>query len=379
VGKRHGCFSRRAEILLEVLALVPYALGTAPSQRYRFEQWHPYLEACGVRLTFAPFAGPSLQRALYLQGRVAIKARGVLRSLFARIGDTRRAARFDAVVVHREACLLGPAWVEHLVARRVPVVFDFDDAIWLPNVSETNKHFAWLKSPSKTETICRLAATVSVGNEYLADYAGRFCNHVSVVPSTVDLGAYPVAPHRHSGSPAPVIGWTGSHSSLRYLEGMRGVLRELARRREFKLLVIGVEGFEVPGVAVECRSWCAQTEAQDLHAMDIGIMPLTDDRWSRGKCAMKAIQYMAAGIPAVVSPVGANKALVTHDENGLLASSHEEWIEALERLLLDPDARRRLGDSGRETVQRSYSAEVQAPRVAALIRRAVERARTKTF
>jgi glycosyltransferase involved in cell wall biosynthesis len=165
-----------------------------------------------------------------------------------------------------------------------------------------------------------------------------------------------------------VIGRTGSHSSVQYLKLGEGALRSLARRRRFRFRVIGVEDVRIPGVTVECRPWRPESEVQDLWPIDVGIMPLTDDPWTAGKCAMKAIQYLGVGIPAVVSPIGANLEVIEDGVTGFHASTEDEWVGALERCLDDEGLRRRIAMAGRARVAARYSAEAQAPRVGALLR-----------
>jgi len=249
-------------------------------------------------------------------------------------------------------------------------VYDFDDAIYLPYVSPTNRYLSYLKFPWKTGTLCRIARAVVAGNQHLADYASRYNDRVFVVPSTVSLREYGERPVP-AADRIPVVGWTGSHSSVPYLSVVREALQELRRRRAFRLLIIGVEPFEIPGVDVECRPWSPASEVRDLWEMDLGIMPLPDEPWARGKCGMKAIQYMGVGLPAVVSPVGANREIVKDGVTGFHAATTAEWVEKLDLLLTDAGLRRRLGQAARESVRALYSAEAQAPRVAAILRGAV--------
>lgn len=352
---------------MKVLALVPYPLDTAPGQRYRIEQWAPYLRELGIDVTFAPFASTALSERLYEPGFRVAKASAMFRGLWARIGEAWSAARYDVVFVHREASLLGPAWAERLARFRCSAfVYDFDDAVYLPYVSPSNKYLSYLKFPWKTAAICRLATEVIVGNSHLAEYARHHNSRVHIVPSTVSLRTYKLRPSR--GNNPPVIGWSGSHSSAQYLPLVYGALKRLRHRRPFRFLVIGTEGLSVPGVETECRSWSSAKEVEDLWDLDVGIMPLPDEPWARGKCGMKAIQYMGVGIPPVVSPVGANREIVVEGWNGLFASSEDRWVEALDRLLCDHELRRRLGREARRTVETRFSAEVQAPRVAEVLR-----------
>lgn len=353
---------------MKVLAWVPYPLGIAPGQRYRIEQWSPYLRDLGIEVTFQPFASGSLARALYERGRWTAKAAGMAAGLSRRFSEALRATRYDAVFLQREASLIGPAWSERLLRSRQPaIVYDFDDAIYLPYVSPTNRYLSYLKFPWKTRALCRMAGAVVAGNDHLAEYARRYNERVFVVPSTVSLREYQPRPQPAPGR-LPVVGWTGSHSSLPYLSLVRAPLQALRRRRAFRLLVIGVEHFEVPGVEVECRPWSAESEVRDLWDMDVGIMPLPDEPWARGKCGMKAIQYMGVGIPAVVSPVGANRDIVPDGIGGFHAATEAEWVEKLDLVLGDADLRHRLGAAARQGVSLRYSAEAQVPRVAEILR-----------
>jgi glycosyltransferase involved in cell wall biosynthesis len=356
---------------VKVLAWVPYPLGIAPGQRYRIEQWAPYLRDLGIEVTFQPFAGPGLARALYEPGRWGAKAAGMTGGLLRRFAEALQARKYDAVLLQREGSLVGPAWSERLLRARQPaIVYDFDDAIYLPYVSPTNRYFSYLKFPWKTRALCRLAGAVMAGNDHLAEYASRYNDRVFVVPSTVSMREYAARPASARGA-VPVVGWTGSHSSLPYLDLVRRPLQELRRRRAFRLLIVGVTHFEIPGVEVECRPWSAATEVRDLWEMDVGIMPLPDEPWARGKCGMKAIQYMGVGIPAVVSPVGANRDIVSDGETGFHAATEADWIDTLDRLLSDASLRQRLGAAARERVTVRYSAEAQAPRVAEILRQVV--------
>lgn len=354
-----------------VLALVPYPLGRAPGQRYRIEQWRPYLASSGIEVTFFPFASDEFAQLLYEPGRYARKALEMIRALRKRAADVWKASGYDVVFVHREACLIGPAWTERLAKFRQPAfIYDFDDAVYLRYVSPTNRHLSYLKFPSKTKTLCRIATAVIAGNAHLGEFARRYNEMVYVVPSTVPLSSYrprPVAPR----GARPVIGWTGSHSSVQYLRLVFPALQELRRRRDFRLLVVGVEGIEVPGVDVECRAWQAATEVEDLWDMDIGIMPLPPEPWAQGKCGMKALQYMGVGVPPVVSPIGVNAEIVENGVQGLHATTTAEWVASLDRLLAEPELRHEMGVRARRRVEARYSAEVQAPRVAAIIRSAV--------
>lgn len=352
---------------MRVLAVVPYAPGRAPGQRYRIEQWARQLAGDGIELEVAPFLPWRTMDILYRPGHLLAKAAGALAGYARRPRDVVRAGSFDVVYLYREASPLGPAWIERLLASRTPIVYDFDDAIYLPATSSANAWLGALKNPPKTAALCRLSRHVMVGNEVLAAYAARHARTVTIVPSTIDTEMY--VPLPRPPNPRPVLGWTGSATTLAHLAALRPVLARLRQVVDYELRIIGGH-LSLPGLQATCLPWRAETEVDDLRPIDVGLMPLPDDEWSRGKCAMKALQYMALGTPAVVSPVGANATVVEHGVNGLHASTEEEWIDRIASLLRDPDRRAALGARGRHTVEERYSCRVQAPRVAGILREA---------
>lgn len=350
--------------MIRLLALVQKPEGVSPGQRFRLEQWAPHLRARhGIDLEFAPFESPGLTQVLYEPGRVPEKAVRVLHDFVRRAVDVAAAGRFDGVVLYREAALLGPAFYERVLALRgIPTVLDFDDAIWLESGGGRNGPFARLRFPSKTATLCGLVDAVTVGNGYLADWARRFNPNVHVVRTSIELAKFPVLP------PPPDdgvlrIGWTGSLSTMNvHLEAARPFLEALGARRRVELQVVCSEPPARPfaNVANVFIPWRPETEAEDVGRCHVGIMPLPDDAFARGKCGCKALQYMAVGRPVVVSPVGVNTEIVRQDVNGLLASTDEEWGDALNRLGDLPELRARLGVEGRKTVESGYSAESAA-------------------
>jgi glycosyltransferase involved in cell wall biosynthesis len=355
---------------MRVLAWVPQEVDTSPGQRYRIEQWDPYLRQEGIEITYSPFATAELTEILQRPGRLHPKAWGVTRALVRRLREARTVTGFDLVYVFREGALLGPAIAERMLATSgVPFVFDFDDAVWVRYVSPANSYLSYFRCAGKTATLCRLAQRVIVGNDHLYSYAARYNRNVTVVPTTVDTAKYQLAP-TPTGSP-PIIGWTGSYSTEQYLGLIRPALQRLRRRRDFKIVVVGGRTFTAPGIAVEHRALNPASEVTDISDFTIGLMPLLDTSWERGKCGLKALQYMALGIPAVVSPVGVNAQIIRHGENGFLATTEDEWVEVLDQLLADPQLRQQTGLAGRRTVVKRFSAEIHAPRVAQIFRAAV--------
>ncbi len=347
---------------MRVLLLAPYPPDHAPSQRFRFEQYLEDWRRHGVACEVSPLLDADAYRTLYQSGRHARKAAALLRALGIRLQDARRARRYDAVFIHREAFFLGPPAIEWLIRRAgVPIIFDFDDAIYLPNVSAANRAVGRWKWPEKFARILSWSRVVIAGNEGLAQYARQYAAEVCVIPTTIDTAWYrPQAP-RPAGAPVR-LGWSGSMTTIDHVRLLEPVFRTLCARYPLQLRVIGDAAFQLSGLPVEALPWRRQTELEDLGGVDIGVMPLPDEDWARGKCGLKALQYMALGIPAVCSPVGVNTAIIEDGVNGLLADSPEAWVAKLSRLIEDAALRQRLGQAGRSTVEMQYSVRVNAPR-----------------
>jgi glycosyltransferase involved in cell wall biosynthesis len=359
--------------VISVCGLVPYSLNIAPSQRYRIEQWLPNLVKRGISVDLTPFAGTELMGLLHKPGRRMAKAALGAEAILRRIRTVASARNYDAILIHRSACLVGPALLERAIAiLGAPVIFDFDDAIYLLHTTEANHGLGWLKFPGKTASICRVSNQVVAGNSHLADYARRYNDSVTVVPTSVDTCRYrPVVRPPRQGR--TVVGWMGSSTSQTHLEMFAPVLKEIAAEKDIELRVVSDRRPDMPGVEITWRPWAAAAEAEELADFDIGIMPMPDDQWSLGKCSLKALLYMATGVPAVCSAVGANREIIRHGENGLLASSAAEWVGGIRALAQDAGLRARLGAAGRKTVEDYYSMDTCSALFESVVRRAVER------
>lgn len=351
---------------MRILFLVPYPIGKAPSQRFRFEQYLDLLQQHGHEYHLAPFLSAATWQILYKPGQAVRKALGILGGFGRRLGHILAAPAYDFVFVHREAAPLGPPIFEWLLVKvlRKRLVYDFDDAIWLDNTSEANKIAAGLKWHQKVGSICRLAYKNSCGNNYLATYARQFNPCVVVNPTTIDT----VHLHnqvRNQLTPGPlVIGWTGTHSTLKYLLPLVPVLAQLeAEGLEFEFRVISNQPpvFDQPLHCLRFVPWQKSTEIADLLTFHIGLMPLEDDLWAKGKCAFKALQYMALGIPALVSPVGMNNEVVQDGHNGYVCREPAAWYARIHQLLTDASHRQALGLAARNTIEQHYSVQANTP------------------
>lgn len=357
---------------MRVAVWTPESKGLTPGQRFRIEQWEPLLRSEGIEFSYDPFLDGDTAILLKRPGQSLRKGLRLVRLLRRRLLQATSLHGYDVVFVFRETALIGPALAERILRRRgIPYVYDFDDSVWVRYRSPANSFWSYLRFPGKTATSCRLAAHVLAGNDTLAGYALKHTRAVSVVPTTIDTDLYRPPPAREART--LVVGWSGSYSTGPYLQLVRTVLQRLAKLFAFRVVVVGATEFQVDGVDVELRPWRLERELVDLSEMDIGIMPLPDAPWERGKCGLKALQYMALGIPAIASPVGVNREIIKHGENGLLAESNDEWEDALARLLASEPLRRKLGRAGRVTVEQAYSAKAHAPRVAEVLRGCVAR------
>jgi glycosyltransferase involved in cell wall biosynthesis len=329
-------------------------------------------------MDFAPFESAALSDVMLLPGHFPKKAALVLRDFVARWADVRAASDYDAVMLYREAALLGPALYERVLARRrIPFAVDFDDAIWMPNPS-INGAFAALRFPTKLATICRIASAVTVGNEFLADYARGFQQNVAIVPTTIDLSKYDVQPELETREPFVVL-WSGSTPTLAYFETAREALERFAKTRKVQVKVICNRPPDRPIANADnvFVPWSEHNEARQIGACHVGIMPMPDDKFSQGKCGLKALQYMAVGRASVLTPIGMNKDLVQPGVNGLFANTTAEWVDALSRLADNEALRRSIGESGRKTVEQGFSATVGATKLAAVFNQMIDQRRSR--
>ena len=356
---------------MRALFLAPYQLGRSPSQRFRFEQWLRLLPAGAIDAEVRPLFAEGVYDWIFESGRPLRKVLHTGTGLARRLGEALSAGRYDVVFVHRRSFPLGPPVLERLASHRTPLVYDFDDAIFLSDTSEANRAIAPLKRPASVAEIVGHATLTTVGNEWLASYARRFSPNVTVLPTTVDIEEYTPAPRPRSELVR--IGWSGSLTTSRHLRTVADALRRMLKELPVELVVMGDPGYTLEGAPrVTALRWTPATEVDVLRSFDIGIMPLPDDDWSRGKCGLKALLYMAVGVPTVASPVGVNPDIISDGENGLLASTDEEWFDAIARLVEDEAFAKRLGAAGRETVEQRYSGQAWAPRFLEALERAAD-------
>lgn len=344
---------------MKILLLPRYGrLGA--SSRLRFFQYLAFLRQADIECTVQPLFNDDLLSRKYKTGKYALTK--VMRAYSNRIGLLMKRRCFDLVWIEKEALPWLPDWIERLLLHGVPYVLDYDDALF----HNYDLHRSiWVRRffGKRIDVLMAGARLVVCGNEYLAKRArDAGAPWEEVLPTVIDLDRYSHKTMAEFKGEAQRIVWIGSPSSAPYLKLIHKPLMALGKRCIFKLRLIGAQ-LELPGVDVEYVDWSEANEVSSIQNCQVGVMPLLDSPWERGKCGYKLIQYMACGLPVVASPVGVNSQIVSVGINGFLANADEEWTEALETLLRDAALRQRMGHAGRQRVEDQYCIQKSAPRL----------------
>ena len=318
----------------KILIITHHRPNRSPGQRFRFEQYLDLLEKNGYSFHWDILLNQNDDKIFYGDS-ILKKISLVFRTFFKRLKTLLRAKKYDGILIYREAYIIGGAFFEQLLSKINPNIwYDFDDAIWLSNVSEKNKKWAWLKHPRKTISIIKVSKIITCGNQYLTDFAKQYNKKAFLIPTTIDT-KYHTLKGDDLNKNTITIGWTGSSTTLPYFEQLLPLLKILKEKYgnkiNFKIIVDVKKTY--PEIHAMTTPWQLNTEIQDLHQIDIGIMPLPNDEWSKGKCGFKILQYMAIGIPSVASAVGANKEIIKHYENGFLVNDEKDWLKYLSELI----------------------------------------------
>ena len=342
---------------MKLLVICPYPVGVAASQRLKYEQYFRHWIENGVEVTVSPFMDMPMWEIVYTHGNVFSKVLGTLRGYGRRLRDLFRIRSFDALYVSMWVTPIGTSMFERLtrgLARKL--VYDIEDNLTIEKGSEFNPYIKAMRSRGKFAFLIARADHVITSSPALNEYClelnrRKACTFIS---SSVDTDRF-VPANDYRNNRKITVGWTGTFSSRMYLDLLRNVFIELRKRCDFKLRIIGNFEYELPGIDLEVIRWTQESEIKDLQGIDIGIYPLALDDWVLGKSGLKAIQFMAFGLPTVATRVGTTPQIIRHLENGWLVSTDEEWIEALETLIKNADLRRKLGVAARKTILDNYS------------------------
>lgn len=350
---------------MKILLLSRYSrLGA--SSRIRSYQYLPYLSRNGIQVTVASFFDTK-----YLIDLYACRPRGlanILRSYLRRLGFLLKSKQFDMLMVEYEVLPWLPAFVEAILAGLgIPYIVDFDDAVFHRYDMHPNRIVRTLLG-RKIDQVMRQASLVIAGNKYLENRAKRAgAKRVEILPSVIDLERYRLKPYREK--PVFTIGWIGSPTTTRHLHIIEPAIANFCKDGRTRLVLVGAEPSHLNSMPAVMRTWSETSEVDDIQEFDVGIMPMPDNSWTRGKCGYKLIQYMACGRPVVASRVGVNPDIVEHGVNGFLAETTAGWLHAFETLLNDFSLRMRMGKRGRRKVETQYCIQVTGSRLLSYIHR----------
>ncbi len=347
---------------MRVLTLVPNQKGYAPGQRGSIELWEDILKPEGIELVYAPFETDRLREILHQAGKSAAKVFEMMRGYAKRLKLLQSLDEFDAVFIYREAALLGPAFLEKMVARKKPIIYQLDDPLFVPYKSPSNGYLSYLKFFGKIKEIIRISKVVMVNSSHIREYAAQFNKNIWQVPSIVDTRKFTYKPVSENLKRV-CVGWSGSPTTLKNIKLVEKPLARLSEIDICDIHFIGGTDFDLDGVKYTAQKWNGETEVEDLRQMQIGLVPLPENAWNKHKFIMKTAQYMALGIVPVGTPMASNTEVIRHGENGFLAATDAEWLEYLTILVKDSELRNKMSVVAAEDARTKYSLEANTSKI----------------
>ncbi len=340
----------------EILVLVQYPENVSPGQRFRIELYKDILKKSGFNTTTKCFLDKKGYEIIFKYGLFFAKLSAIIRGFISRFLLLFSLHQYDYIFLQREATPIGPPIFEWLCSKlfKKKIIYDFDDAIWITLVSDQNSIATVFKNSDKVKKICKWAFKVSCGNQFLCDYALQYNSNVVYNPTCVDTVSKHNLLANHDVERITVV-WTGSFSTMIYLEIILLALRMLQEKYDFDVKIISNQKPSFYLKNIKYVEWTEENEVAELATCQIGLMALADEEWSRGKCGFKLIQYLALEMPAVSSPVGVNNSIIEEGINGYFANSTLEWYLAIEKLILNKELRKKMGNAGRKKIIEQYS------------------------
>lgn len=344
----------------KILVLCPYPVNCAPSQRLKFEQYYDYFEENGYEVNVSSFVTPKFWQILYKKGYFVFKAYYTFIGYFIRFKDLFRLRQYDIVYIHLWVTPLGPPLFERIVRLlSKKIIYDIDDMIFLGHSSDANKSYKVLKGTRKMTFLMRISDHVITCTPVLDKFVRKFNPKTTDISSTINTEIYKLKKYEAFNKPI-IIGWSGSHSTSIYLKILEPVFNELLNLNiDFKVLVIGDKNFSFKNknIPIESIPWDLENEVKELMRFDIGVYPLPFEQWVYGKSGLKALQYMALGIPTIATSIGANYRIIKHGENGFLVEKNEiqKWVEYILLIINNIDLAREIGNNARKTVLENFS------------------------
>lgn len=338
------------------------------STRLRSLQYLPYLKKDGIEVTVSPLLSNEYLRQLYTTRSRSLAP--MMQSYFRRFRQLLTTGQYDLVWIEKELFPMLPAWAERYLVRK-PYVVDYDDATF-HFYDQHPKGIVRRLMGRKIDVVMKNAALVVAGNDYLAQRAKQAgAKRVENIPTVIDLEKYPYEQNSSQNDTPFTIGWIGSPATAKYLKMIQPALKLFCdSHSDVQIMLIGAGDIDLSDLPIQNVAWMEDTEVANVQQMDVGIMPLPDDHWERGKCGYKLIQYMACGKPVIASPVGVNQEIVKEGVNGFLAQNTEEWVAAFKTLYEDVSLRGHMGGSSRKIVEGRYCLQVTAPKLSELLQSA---------
>jgi len=331
------------------------------SSRVRVYQFLKILSSKDVQYDVISGSTENLDKKIVQSPSFIVKLQWFSYTFFARLFALFRIRKYDVIFLQKVSLPNIFPIVEILILLiGKKVVFDFDDAIYTAH----RPHGFLRRFFSDNNSISRIiekSNRIIVSNKFLAQYAGKFNKNINIIPSSVDFSEFDNVVVEKKLNQKTVIGWIGSPSTKVYLEMLNTVFHKLSNKVEFVLKIIGVESISINNIDVIYKRWDIESYVSEIKSFDIGVMPLTDDQWTKGKAGYKLLQYMAAGVPSVASPVGVNCEIIQNGVNGFLAANEDEWIESLHNLITNKDLSKRIGDEGKKSIKEKFSLEYNFP------------------
>ena len=340
--------------------MCPFPEGVAAGQRLKYEQYFNHWESNGYSIKTSSFMDEEMWSVVYTKGNLIKKIVGTIKGYIQRVRQIFSISDYDLVYVFMWVTPFGFSFFERVYKHLSnKLIYDLEDNAMMGKSNKLNPLMSILRGTGKVKFLVKNADHVITSSPFLNEDClktniNKSCTYVS---SSIDMERFTVK-NNYSNSDTIVIGWTGTFSSLPYLDDIRDVFLELRKKVNFKLRIIGNFDYDFPGIDLEVIRWSKENEINDLNGIDIGIYPLPKDKWVLGKSGLKAIQYMSLGLPTVATDVGTTPMIINHMENGLLVSDRDDWVNALETLIKDPALRKKLGSKARTHMEENYSTEV---------------------
>ncbi len=338
-----------------ILILAIHRFNRAPNEKFRIAQYFKYASEYDVEFEYKYIINEWQDNALFQSNNFILKMVAIISSYFKRLFQIVFMKKYHAVIILRELHYIDSKLLLYcLRIKNIPIIYDFDDSIWLN--TNNNPLIKILKNQyHKTIRHIQFANVIIAGNEYLANFAKKYNNNIIVIPTVVDTDYY--QPNNKTIADKIILGWMGSHTTLEHFKQVIPVLNRLKEKySNIEITAIADESY-IPELNLKVKKWNNKMEINDLNSFDIGIMPLPNDEWSKGKCGLKALTYMSCGVPCVISDIGVNQEIITKTKGGYSVKNDEEWIEQLSLLIENTSLRKELGSAGREGVLKYYSVQ----------------------